>query len=462
MKNIFSSNQQQSKLLQFILIEVILLVLAYGFGVSFVALDQKSFVYNWPQYVTLCFFHVALFELMLISSGLYSSEILSRQYERNPRFLLVSFSSFFILVQMVYFFPSLDVGHFTWFIIYVASTLFLFLARLLRFNSNRYVYLKQQVLILGAGKKALQLEKHLEQKTSSVNIQGYVHIPGERELISKEKIIYSVKNLSKLVKEKQINTIVVAVDDRRNQFPLTQLLTVKFLGVEVLDILKFYEREYGYIKTDIMDPSFLIFSKGFHTVKLTRLLKRLIDTVCSLCVLFITSPVFLLSMFFLWANRRHNNAKIFNKSSMIGLNNHSFDQYQFNFQPSNHVLVHFLKKKLTHLPKWWNVLQGDLSVVGPLPKDSAHYQEGMKNISYYQARTIVKPGLYSWHMVQVKDNVFLHSDNNELIEFQYDIYYVKNQTLFLDLIVLMSLFSYKSSCETKKYKASSLKCLKSS
>lgn len=460
MKNIFCSNQQQSKFLQFVVFEVILLIIAYVFGITFVVFNEKNIVYNWPQYVSLCFFHIVLFEFMLISCGLYSSEILSRKYERNPRLLLVSLSSFFILVQMVYFFPSLDVGHFTWFIIYVASTFFLLLTRLLRFNSNRYVYLKQQVLILGAGKKALQLERHLEQKTSSVNIQGYVHVPGERELISKEKIIYSVKNLSRLVQEKQINTIVVAVDDRRNQFPLTQLLTVKFLGVEVLDILKFYEREYGYIKTDIMDPSFLIFSKGFHTIKLTRLLKRLTDIVCSLCILFITSPVFLLSIFFLWVNRHNNNAEIFNKRLMIGLNNHAYNQYEFNFHPSNHALRHFFKKKLIHLPKWWNVLQGNLSVVGPLPKDLTHYQQGIKNISYYQARTIVKPGLYSWYTIQAKDNVYLDANDNELVEFQYDIYYVKNQTLFLDLIVFMSLFSHKSSCRANKYKVGRLNILK--
>ena len=440
---------KENKIFKFFITESILLLIAYCCAIFFVVLNQEMIYSHWIKYFLLSFFHISLVQSLMLGFGLYNHITLYRRHERIPRLLLAHMAAFFVTVQLVYVIPALDLGHVIWLAIYLFSILLLMLGRYTRINIGDDKRFKRQVLVLGAGKKAHQLHKQFGDSSPGTIIHGYIHVPGERELIDKEKIIYAIKNLKQVVGKKKIDAIIVAVDDRRHQFPLTQLLEMKFIGIEIIDLLKFYERECGYIKLDIMDPSFLIFSKGFHFIKVTHFFKRTMDVCCALCVLIITMPIILFCMCSMFISFRYKK-EMFKKEIFVGMNGQFFNKYLFNFNCSDNRSLYLLKKKIVNLPQWFNVLSGDLSIIGPAPKSPREHANGLKNIPYYQVRAIVKPGIVGWLHIKLEEPFANNCIESSEIEFQYDIYYIKNQTFFLDFIILISCYSLKSKIKAEQ------------
>ena len=427
-----------NRLWRFFITESMLLLISYCCGIFFVVFNLEIIYEHWFKYFLLSFFHIVLVQSFMLLFGLYSHVTLYRKHERIPRLLLALMSAFFISVQLVYIFSFLDLGHEVWVTIYLLSILLLMIGRHTRINIGEDKYFKRHILILGAGKKAYQMDKHFGDSSLTTVIYGYIHIPGEREHVDKNKIIYGIKKIQHIVKEKKIDEIVVAMDDRRNNFPLAQLLEIKFTGIEIIDVLKFYERECGYIKLDIIEPSFLIFSEGFYSVKWNKFCKRLLDINCAVLILMCLAPVILLCMLFILIVGKYKRA-VFKKIIYVGMNGSRFNKYFFNLDNKGIGAFSVIKKKIYSLPQWFNVLSGHLSVVGPVAKELQDYEEGLKNIHYYEVRTIVKPGLVGWFDLKKSAENWNEKKDKE-VEFQYDMYYIKNQNFFLDFIIFISCY----------------------
>jgi sugar transferase (PEP-CTERM system associated) len=313
--------------------------------------------------------------------------------------------------------------------------------------------LKRRVLVLGAGERASQISLNLRRATDQRGFQvvGYVHVRGEHDVVDEDLIIRPDVPLLQLAAELQVDEIVVAVGDRRRKsFPVHELLDCKLSGIDVIDLLQFFEREVGKIKLDILNPSWLIFSDGFDQGDMQSLLKRVFDVITASILLLITWPAMLLVALAIILEEGFRGP-IFYKQVRVGQHWQLFSVIKFRSmrvdaekdgpkwaqkKDSRVTRVgEFIRKvRLDELPQLFNVLKGEMSFVGPRPERPEFVTELSEQIPYFAERHRVKPGITGWAQVCYPYGA---SERDSLEKLQYDLYYIKNYTVFLDLVIIL-------------------------
>lgn len=324
--------------------------------------------------------------------------------------------------------------------------------RLVFFFFVREQFFKRQVLVLGAGKRAANLIKELAEPSSrqGVTLIGFVAADDSPIEIGDENIILNPTSLSGYCKSNPVDEIVIALDDRRKKLPLEELLECKMFGVNIIDAPSFIEREVRKVALDLIQPSWMIYSDGFGGVSATQFVKRIFDIMASLSLLLVSWPVMLLTALAIKIEDGLR-APVFYLQERVGLNGEPFNVIKFRsmgtdaekggavFAKKDDVRVTkvgaFIRKvRIDELPQILNVLKGDMAFVGPRPERPVFVKELARNISYYNERHRVKPGITGWAQL-----CFAYADNEEDTKekLRYDLYYIKNQSLLLDLIVLV-------------------------
>ena len=309
---------------------------------------------------------------------------------------------------------------------------------------------KRRALVLGTGKRSNYIKK-LEGQTllMGVDVVGYVSVGEDRN--DDPDVIQYDRPLRDIVMEGKVDEIVLAIDDRRKGMPVTDLLDCKMDGVSVVDLLTFFERETGKIKLDLMNPSWLFLSDGFRVSTVRSMTKRTFDIFVCLLLLPVFFPVMVLVAAAVWFESRGMESVIY-KQVRVGEDNKNFTIYKFRSMRANaevdgiarwaekndrrvtRVGNIIRKIRLDELPQIFNILKGDMSFVGPRPERPEFVGELEKDHSYYRERHRVKPGLTGWAQVcyQYGDSL---EDAYEKLE--YDLYYVKNYSIFLDLLIIV-------------------------
>ena len=315
-----------------------------------------------------------------------------------------------------------------------------------KINNNELFRLR--VLVVGAGKKAKIIEKLEKQaQKRGQQIIGYVCVDSTVAYIDANKILKVKTSLLDLVREHDIDELVVAMTDRRQGFPAAQLMDCKMHGVIVRDLLNFVERVKGNIELEVLHPSNMIFSSGF--IKANRN-KRIFDVIVSLFILVLTSPVFILTAVLIWLSS-FGTRPIFYKQIRTGLGGKDFFVRKFRsmkvnaekdggaqFAKKNDARVTFIgriirKTRIDELPQLLNVLKGEMSFVGPRPERPEFVEGFIKEIPHYDLRHVVKPGISGWAQICYPYGENIEDTKNKL---EYDLYYIKNYSLFLDLTIL--------------------------
>ena len=311
---------------------------------------------------------------------------------------------------------------------------------------------KRRVLVLGTGKRAGCI-RHLGggAPLMGVDVVGYVLVGENKNTGDSLDIILYDKPLREIVRERRIDEIVLAVDDRRKGMPVVDLLDCKMEGVDVIDLLTYFERETGKVKLDLMNPSWLFLSDGFRVGTVRLIAKRVFDVLVSLLLLPIFLPVMVLVAAAVWFESRGMEPVIY-KQVRVGENNNNFTIYKFRSMGANaevdgvarwaekndmrvtRVGKFIRKVRLDELPQIFNILKGDMSFVGPRPERPEFVGQLEKNHSYYRERHRVKPGLTGWAQVCYKYGDKLEDAYEKL---EYDLYYVKNYSIFLDLLIIV-------------------------
>jgi sugar transferase (PEP-CTERM system associated) len=257
--------------------------------------------------------------------------------------------------------------------------------------------------------------------------------------------------LLEYVNKNIIDEIVVASGDLKNKVKIDELVDCKLNGINVLDILTFFEREAGQIRIDIMDPTWLVTSDGFSQSRLRNFIKRLFDLVVSFGLLVVSFPVQLLIVIAIWLEDGIG-APIIYRQKRVGESDSSFNVYKFRSMNSNAekegeavwateadsrvtAVGSFLRKyRLDELPQAINVIRGDMSFVGPRPERPEFISELTEHIPYYKERHVVKPGLTGWAQLNFSYGSSMEDAYHKHL---YDMYYVKNHSLFLDCLILL-------------------------
>jgi len=311
---------------------------------------------------------------------------------------------------------------------------------------------KRRALVLGTGRRAGTVEKLLgNTPLMGVEVVGYVQVSENDKHLNDQTVIQYDRPLREIVKEGRVDEIVLAVDDRRKGMPVTDLLDCKMEGVDVVDLLTFFERETGKINLELMNPSWLFLSDGFRVSTIRLITKRVFDVFVSLMLLPIFLPVMVLVAAAVWFESRGMESVIY-RQIRVGEANKGFTIYKFRSMGSNaesdgvarwaekndmritRVGKFIRKVRLDELPQIFNILKGDMSFVGPRPERPEFVGQLEKDHPYYRERHRVKPGLTGWAQVcyQYGDSL---EDAYEKLE--YDLYYVKNYSIFLDLLIIV-------------------------
>ena len=307
----------------------------------------------------------------------------------------------------------------------------------------------RRVLVLGVGERAKQIE-NLRRASDrlGITIAGFVDLGVDTPLISEEKIIRRDSRLRHLAEKLAIDEIVVALDDRRQGLPLDEVIECKMYGYRILEVPAFYERQLGKIRLDALHPSNVIFADGFTQAILKKTEKRILDIVLSLIMLLLSLPIMLITAV---AILLESGAPVLYRQERVGHRGEPFVLFKFrsmgtdaedngavwarNYDDRVTRVGGIIRKfRIDELPQLFNVLKGDMSFVGPRPERPEFVAELVAAIPYYDLRHYIKPGITGWAQVSYPYGASIKDAREKL---QYDLYYLKNYTIFLDLNILL-------------------------
>jgi len=438
-------------LLLLVLVEALILGGAIYAGVSARFLDGNVIPDDLqpllPKAVT---FTVVMLGLMT-ASGLYDLE-----WQGGVRALLQRLGLSFMLglvtmSLLFYFFPPLLFGRGAFLLSFGLALLGILLSRALFIRWARAGAFKARALVIGTGSRAAHIEALLAKRGQAGNVQviGYLPMGGSHHFVNADRILDTPESLPELAARLQISEIILAVRDRRSGgLPVQDLLTCKLRGIRVLELSSFFERENGHLQLDSMNASWMILAEGFHQGMLRDTIKRLFDLVVSAAMLAVCLPIMLLTALLI---KLESPGPVLYRQERVGQGGRNFTILKFRSmcvdaekdgkprwagQNDSRVTLtgRFIRRtRIDELPQVFNVFFGDMSFVGPRPERPYFVQDLTQKIPYYGVRHTVKPGITGWAQVRY---AYGATDEDAMHKLQYDLYYVKNHSLFLDLMIL--------------------------
>lgn len=391
--------------------------------------------------------------LSLIASGLYQARLREGTFGFILRLVAAYLIGLFGISVIFYIFPDLLLGRGIMAIALGVSFAFIVALRsiLLLTGSNLF---KKRILVIGAGKRACSItELRRKADQAGFTILGFVHLRGEADSVPKDRVLNLNMPLIDYVERNDIDEIVLAIDDRRKNIPMSELLECKMRGIDVIDLLTFFERETGKIRLDQLHPSWLLFSAGFNQGGMRATSKRSFDLFISSVLLFFTWPIMLLTVIAIWLESGGKfNLPIFYKQVRVGEGGRPFQVLKFrsmivdaeksgkaqwastNDSRITRVGKVIRKARIDELPQIFNVFRGDMSFVGPRPERPEFVVMLSEKIPYYSERHRVKPGITGWAQLLYP---YGSSEKDALEKLQYDLYYIKNHSIFLDFLIML-------------------------
>jgi len=388
----------------------------------------------------------------MIAMGLYQRGL------QGTAALLVRLSISFFLASMAmslvfYALPDLFLGRGVFGLAMLLSIVGVLVLRWLFFYLAGAEAKKHRVLVLGTGLNAArisQLESN-EPKQLGFKVIKYVRLEDGTNIIPDDRQIELTGSLLDLASSQQANEIVIAVDDRRKGLPVDDILDCKMSGIVIFDLLTFFEKETSRINIDLLHPSWIYHSPGFHLGMFGHNSKRIEDLLASLLMILLFSPLIVLVTLASLIESRGRDP-VFYHQVRVGKDGKRFRVFKFRSMRTDAesdgvarwastndsrvtALGAFLRKtRLDELPQLYNVLKGDMSLVGPRPERPEFVLDLEKNIPYYRERHRMKPGLTGWAQLRYQYGATLEDAKQKL---QYDLYYIKNSNFFLDIVILL-------------------------
>jgi sugar transferase (PEP-CTERM system associated) len=389
-------------------------------------------------------------------SGLYHNKAFA-----DPRIMAIQILIAFVALLGIVFIYELyfretfdDFAKYTWNFAKTAGSTWLLCVLVTRVAFSRLAdldLLKRRVVVLGTGEKAARIAGLAASGTGGYFTPvAYLYHGGESRVAMTAQIDIRGKDANAIVdcaRGFAAREIVVATDTEE-ALPITGLLRCRAAGIRVSDYMDFVERQTKTVDPDALQPSWLIFSDGFRHSSVANISKRCFDVVFALFLLLFTLPLMLLTAILIVLDSK---GPIFYRQERIGLNGRAFMLVKFRSMRTDaekegtpqwamrrdsrvtRVGALIRKLRIDELPQLLNVLRGEMSLVGPRPERPCFVEEFTRQIPFYAERHCVKPGITGWAQVNYPYGASLEDARNKLA---YDLYYVKNHGLFLDLIVV--------------------------
>ncbi|WP_296716880.1 TIGR03013 family XrtA/PEP-CTERM system glycosyltransferase [Erythrobacter sp.] len=308
---------------------------------------------------------------------------------------------------------------------------------------------RRRVMVLGAGDRAQRLRALGDQPETGFAIVSYIAMSDDQRIVEEAIPRAAIHDLGRFVENLGVSEVVLALQERRNALPLKDLLRIKTKGVHVNDFSSFIERETGRVDLDTINPSWLIFSDGFSSGRMfSSAVKRIFDIVASSVLLALTLPI--IGLFAILV-RLDSKGPAFFRQQRVGLYGEPFTLVKLRSMrtdaekdgakwaeendPRVTRMGRFIRKvRIDELPQTWSVLKGHMSFVGPRPEVPSFVESLEEEIPFYGERHMVKPGITGWAQINFPYGASVEDSRRKL---EYDLYYAKNYTPFLDLVILL-------------------------
>ncbi len=377
--------------------------------------------------------------------GMYNSN----QSERSPLLLRrISLSFVFSLISVLLLFWLIGVP-----LVYVKALilpaaiayLFVYLGRVLTEKYHFNESITKKVLVLGDGEYA---ERVFDQLYAHSEGAYSLHRLSESDCASSEQF---TDQLLSFASTYEISEIVLAYTDRRKKLPMPELIDCKLSGIAVRNPAEFLERESGFIHFEFLDMGWFIGAEGFNNDVVGRIFKRLIDVIGSVVLLVLTLPIFLLACVAIKLDKS-SPGPVFYRQVRVGLHGKLFKVMKFRSMCTDaeadgkpqwasendcrvtRVGAILRKYRVDELPQLFNVLIGEMSLVGPRPERPEFVSELSDLHVLYAERHRVLPGLTGWAQMRFP---YTANANDSIKKLQYDMYYVKNRSWLLDVLILL-------------------------
>ncbi len=394
-------------------------------------------------------FAVAL-QAAMVAVGVYSPEAMQSLRFAVARLVVAVALGILLLSFLFFLLPPVSFWRSSLLYAMALALAGLTIARILFSRLASGEALRRRVLVLGAGPRAARLEALGRREGSGFLVVGFVGMNDGKVAVGHAINRDAIANLPGHLLALGAREVVLALEERRNSLPLGDLLKIKTAGANVHEFSTFLERETGRVDLDSLNPSWLIFSDGFSSGRrLSSIGKRLFDVTVSFTILIVTAPLVLAAALLV---RLESEGPAFFRQRRVGLYGETFEVVKLRSMRVDaevggkavwaqkddprvtRVGAVLRKFRIDELPQVWSVLKGEMSFVGPRPERPQFVADLESRLPFYAERHVVKPGITGWAQINYPYGASVE-DAREKLEF--DLYYAKNYSPFLDILILL-------------------------
>ena len=320
---------------------------------------------------------------------------------------------------------------------------------------SRHVAPRERLLIVGTTGPALALARELFDRRHDLGVEIVGFVDPDPAMVGTPVInpgvIGTIEDIPSIVRARNVDRVIVSLVDARGKLPMDHLLAMKLTGVSFDHLASVYEEYTGKIAVENLRPSWFIFSSGFRNSRATAATKRVLDIGLAVSGLVVGLPIMLLVA---GAVRLTSSGSVLYHQRRVGRQGQVFIVHKFRTMrqdaeretgpvwaaksgdPRVTPIGAWLRRtRLDELPQLWNVLVGEMSFVGPRPERPEFVSDLTREIQYYGQRHVVRPGITGWAQVRY---TYGASTEDALEKLQYDLFYIKNLSIALDLFIVFS------------------------
>ncbi|MDQ6785845.1 MAG: TIGR03013 family PEP-CTERM/XrtA system glycosyltransferase [Acidobacteriota bacterium] len=389
--------------------------------------------------------------LILYFYDLYDYTVMGNRRELMLRLVQALGIAWALLAFLFYFVPTLFIGRGVSVISVPVVLVMLLVWRILIHYLTGHPDIGEKIVIVGTGKAARDTAEAVwERRDAGYRIAGFVTENGSHpEHDSAVKILGEAVNLEEIIRNERINRIVIAVRERRGTFPTETLLKMSLAGdVCIEECTSFFERVTGQVHIEMVRPSWLIFEGRGRNTRLKTFTRELTHRSLALIGLIVSLPVAVLTAILI---KLDSKGSVFYRQERVGKNGKPFDVLKFRSMKADAEkdgkpiwaqadderatrvgrVIRLIR--VDEIPQFWNIIKGEMSFVGPRPERPHFVSQLAEEVPFYEHRHLVAPGLTGWAQIKYPYGASVEDARRKL---QYDLYYIKNQSLALDLVIV--------------------------
>jgi sugar transferase (PEP-CTERM system associated) len=390
--------------------------------------------------------------LILYFYDLYDYIVMTNRRELMLRLVQALGIAWALLALLFYFVPQLLIGRGVS-VISVPVVLVLLLGwRICIHHLTGHPEIGEKILVVGTGQTALDTAEAVwERRDAGYRIAGFISENGAKpqDKLGKSIVLGRGPDIENVIRSEKIDRVVIAVRERRGAFPTEALLRMSLAGdVSIEECTSFFERITGKVHVDMLRPSWLIFAGRRRDSPVKAVVREAIHRLLALAGLILSSPIAILTVI---AIKLESRGPIFYRQERVGKSGRIFNVIKFrsmrtdaekdgnpiwavtNDERVTRVGKVIRKLRIDEIPQFWNILKGEMNFVGPRPERPHFVKQLTTEISYYDHRHLVAPGLTGWAQIKYPYGA---SVSDAIQKLQYDLYYIKNQSLTLDLVII--------------------------